>query len=209
MMLFKKNRKRHWERVYRTHSSTEVGWYQAYPDISLKLIHKTCSRTDCKIIDVGGGTSKLSQYLIDQGYQELTILDISGKSINKAKAQLGEKSNDINWIEADVTGHCFNEQYDIWHDRAVFHFLTKDEERKRYISSLNHALRLNGHLIIATFSMEGPPKCSGLSVARYNPETLQKELGDNFNLVESSIEEHKTPSGVTQNFIYCRFIRQG
>ena len=209
LMLFKKNRKSHWERVYQTQSPTEVGWYQAYPERSLKLINNTCAGTDCKIIDIGGGTSKLSKYLIDHGYQKLTVLDISGTSISKARVQLGEKSNNINWIEADVTEHCFNEHYDIWHDRAVFHFLTKAEERKRYINSLNQALRLNGHLILATFSLEGPSKCSGLSVARYNPETLQNELGGNFILVESSMEEHKTPSGVTQNFIFCRFIRHG
>lgn len=208
MMLFKKNHKNHWERVYKTQSPTEVGWYQAYPERSLKLINDTCAGTDCRIIDVGGGTSELSKYLIDHGYQKLTVLDISGTSINKTKAQLGEKSNNIKWIEADVTRHCFKEQYDIWHDRAVFHFLTEAEERIKYINVLNQALRFNGHLIMATFSLEGPHKCSGLSVARYNPETLQNELGGNFNLVESSIEEHKTPSGATQNFVYCRFIRQ-
>ena len=143
-----------------------------------------------------------------KGTQKLTVLDISGNSIEKAKSQLGEKSSRITWIEADVTKYSFMEQYDVWHDRAVFHFLTKAEDRKGYINSLNQALKLNGHLIMATFSLDAPPKCSGLSVVRYSPETLQNELGDNFNLVESFVEHHMTPSGVKQNFIYCRFIKR-
>lgn len=207
MKLFKRNRKDHWERVYQKHAPTEVGWYQAYPEISLKFINNTGVGLDGRIIDVGGGTSKLSEHLLQQGYKELTVLDISSNSIKKAEAQFGEKSSRINWIEGDVTSYGFKEQYDVWHDRAVFHFLTKIEDRKGYVNSLNQALKLNGHLIIATFSLEAPPKCSGLSVVRYSPETLQNELGDNFNLVETLVEDHATPSGVKQNFIFCRFMK--
>ena len=207
MEIFKRNRKDHWERVYKKLSSTEVGWYQAFPERSLNLINNTCLGTDCRIIDVGGGTSRLSEHLLDQGYQNLTVLDISGNSIEKTKSQLGEKSREINWIEADVTKYNFMDQYDIWHDRAVFHFLTKAEDRKGYINALNQALKLNGHLIIATFSLDTPPKCSGLSVVRYSPESLQNELGENFNLVETSKDNHVTPSGVSQNFIFCRFVK--
>ena len=208
MRLFKQNRKDHWERIYQKHSPTEVGWYQAYPERSLKLIHNTGADTDSSIIDVGGGTSTLAKHLLDKGYEKLAVLDISGNSIERAKSQLGEKSSEINWIEADVTKYSFIEQYDIWHDRAVFHFLTKTEDRKGYINSLNQALKLNGHLIIATFGLDAPPKCSGLSVARYSPETLQSELGDNFNLVKAFVEDHLTPSGVRQEFTFCRFIKQ-
>ena len=208
MRLFKRNRKDHWESIYQKHSPTEVGWYQAYPEKSLKLIHNTGAGTDSSIIDVGGGTSALSKHLLDQGYKKLAVLDISGNSIERTKSQLGEKSSEINWIEADVTKYSFMEQYDIWHDRAVFHFLTKAEDRKGYISSLNQALELNGHLIVATFSLDAPPKCSGLSVVRYSPETLQSELGDNFILAEALVEDHVTPSGVKQNFIFCRFIKR-
>jgi len=208
LKLFKRNRKDHWERVYQKHAPTEVGWYQAYPEISLKFINNTGVGLDGRIIDVGGGTSKLSEHLLQQGYKELTVLDISSNSIKKAKAQFGEKSSRINWIEGDVTSYGFKEQYDVWHDRAVFHFLTKIEDRKGYVNSLNQALKLNGHLIIATFSLEAPPKCSGLSVVRYSPETLQNELGDNFNLVETLVEDHATPSGVKQNFIFCRFMKR-
>ena len=207
MRLFKRNRKDHWERVYQKQSPTEVGWYQAYPERSLKLINNSCVGAICRIIDVGGGTSILSEHLLYQGYTRITVLDISGNSIQRAKSQLGEKSSRITWIEADVTKHSLVEQYDIWHDRAVFHFLTKPEDRKGYINSLNQALKLNGHLIIATFSLDAPPKCSGLSVVRYSPETLENELRDNFNLVEFFLENHVTPSGVSQNFIFCRFVK--
>jgi 2-polyprenyl-3-methyl-5-hydroxy-6-metoxy-1,4-benzoquinol methylase len=207
LRLFKRNQKDHWERVYQKQSPAEVGWYQAYPEKSLKLINNTCEGTDCRIIDVGGGTSKLSEHLLDQGYTKLTVLDISSNSIEKAKSQLGAKSSSITWIAADITKYSFNEQYDVWHDRAVFHFLSKTEDRKRYINSLNQTLMLNGHLIMATFSLDAPPKCSGLPVVRYSPETLQNELGDNFNLVESFTDKHVTPSGVPQNFIFCRFFK--
>ena len=208
MRLFKQNRKDHWERIYQKHSPTEVGWYQSYPERSLKLIHNTGVDTNSSIIDVGGGTSTLAKHLLDKGYEKLAVLDISGISIERAKSHLDEKSREIYWIEADVTKYSFTEQYDIWHDRAVFHFLTKAEDRKGYINSLNQALKLNGHLIIATFSLDAPPKCSGLSVVRYSSETLQSELGDNYILVESLVEDHVTPSGVKQNFIFCRFIKR-
>jgi len=208
LRLFKQNRKDHWERIYQKHSPTEVGWYQSYPERSLKLIYNTGADTDSSIIDVGGGTSTLAKHLLDKGYEKLAVLDISGNSIERAKSQLDEKSREINWIEADVTKFSFTEQYDIWHDRAVFHFLTKAEDRKGYITSLNQALKLNGHLIIATFSLDAPPKCSGLSVVRYSSETLQSELGDNFILAEAVVEDHVTPSWVKQNFIFCRFIKR-
>ena len=208
MRLFKQNRKDHWERIYQKHSPTEVGWYQSYPERSLKLIYNTGADTDSSIIDVGGGTSTLAKHLLDKGYEKLAVLDISGNSIERAKSQLDEKSREINWIEADVTKYSFTEQYDIWHDRAVFHFLTKAEDRKGYITSLNQALKLNGHLIIATFSLDAPPKCSGLSVVRYSSETLQSELGDNFILEEAVVEDHVTPSWIKQNFIFCRFIKR-
>lgn len=175
---------------------------------SLNLIYNTGANTDSSIIDIGGGTSTLSIHLFEQGYKKVTVLDISGNAIEKAKSQLGEKSNRINWIEADVTKYSFMEQYDIWHDRAVFHFLIKAEDRKGYITSLNQGLMLNGHLIISTFSPDAPPKCSGLSVVRYSPEALQNEFGDNFTMVEAFAEDHVTPSGVKQNFIFCRFVKR-
>jgi 2-polyprenyl-3-methyl-5-hydroxy-6-metoxy-1,4-benzoquinol methylase len=205
--LFKKKRKDHWERAYEKTAPTDVGWYQDYPELSIKLIGNTGIRKDGSVIDVGGGTSKLSGYLLDQGYSKLTVLDISGQSIEKAKSNLGEKSLKIKWFETDVTNYHAEERYDIWHDRAVFHFLTKKEDRISYINTLNQTLKLNGHLIIATFSLDAPKKCSGLSVVRYSQDTLQKELGANFNLEEYHLESHVTPSGAKQQFIYCRFIK--
>ena len=207
-MPFKRDRKKHWNRVYEKNLPSEVGWYQDYPKMSLKLIAATEVGSDDSIIDIGGGTSKLPGILLDQGYKRLTVLDISGKSIEKAKIQLAENSSRINWIEADVTTYDFKEKFDVWHDRSVFHFLTEVEDRKGYIDSLNQALRLNGHLIIGTFGLDAPPKCSGLPVVRYEPETLNNELGNNFDLAETYFEDHVTPSGVRQKFIFCRFIKR-
>jgi SAM-dependent methyltransferase len=205
---FKHNRKQHWERIYKKNKPDELSWYQNYPDVSLKLINATGIGTVGNIIDVGGGTSKLAGKLLDQGYTSLTVLDISGSSIEKAKLQYGEKSKHITWIEADVTKFNFPEIFDIWHDRAVFHFLTDPMDRRRYVASLHHALKPGGHLIISTFGLKGPPKCSGLNVVRYGAETLHKEFGDNFELIENFDEVHDTPSGVQQNFIYCRFTKR-
>ena len=185
---FIRNRKKHWEKVYRRNAPDELGWYQDHPEISLKLISAT-----------GVG--------IDRGYMRLTVLDISGSSIERAKSQHGEKSRQITWIEEDVTKYNFTESFDIWHDRAVFHFLTEANDRQRYMGSLNQALKPGGHLIISTFGLKGPPKCSGLNVVRYSAETLHKEFGDNFVLIETIDEVHNTPSRVQQSFIYCRFTK--
>ena len=207
-MPFKRNRKAHWNRVYEKNSPSEVGWYQEHPEMSLKLIAATGVGLDGSIIDVGGGTSKLSGILLDQGYKKLTVLDISGSSIEGAKLQFGQKYKDITWIEADITTFNFTENFDIWHDRAVFHFLTESLDRKRYVSSVNEALKPGGYLIISTFGLEGPPRCSGLKVVRYSPETLSNEFGDGFKLLETIDEIHTTPSKIQQQFIYCRFKKQ-
>ena len=207
-MPFKRNRKQHWERVYNKNETEELGWYQDYPEMSLKLIAATGVRGNDNIIDVGGGTSKLAGILLDQGYRRLTVLDISGSSIEKAKLQLGEKSKQIRWIEADVTQFDFTERFDIWHDRAVFHFLTEPVDRRKYVDSLNQALKPGGHLIISTFRLKGPTKCSRLNVVRYSAEALHNEFGDNFVMIETFDEVHNTPSNVQQNFIYCRFIKR-
>lgn len=207
-MLFRRSRKNHWERVYKKHRSTEVGWHQTCPERSLELIDHTRVGTGGSIIDIGGGTSALSRHLLDQGYTKVTVLDISGNAIEKAKIQFGKISARIKWIEADITKYSFMEQYDIWHDRAVFHFLIKAEDRAGYKNSLNQALKLNGHLIISTFSPDAPAKCSGLPVIRYSPETLENEVGNNFALIETISENHVTPSGIKQNFIFCRFVKR-
>jgi SAM-dependent methyltransferase len=208
LIPFKRDRKMHWDRVYKKNPPTELGWYQAHPEMSLKMIAKTGIGLEGSIIDVGGGTSKLTGLLLDWGYKNLTVLDISGNSIERAKLQFGQKASLITWIEADITNFKFAEKYDLWHDRAVFHFLTDSQDRKGYVNSLKQALKRNGHVIISTFGLDAPPRCSGLRVARYSPETLHIELGDNFDLVESFDEVHTTPSGVKQSFIFCRFIKR-
>ena len=208
LISLKHNRKQHWERVYKKNKLDELGWYQDYPEMSLKLITATGVSVDGNIIDVGGGTSKLAGILLDQGYMRLTVLDISGSSIERTKLQHGEKSKQITWIEANVTKFNFAESFDIWHDRAVFHFLTDANEKRRYVDSLNQALKPGGHLIIATFGLKGPPKCCGLNVVRYSAESLHKEFGDNFVMIETFDEVHYTPSKVQQNFIYCRFTKR-
>ncbi|MBW2198498.1 MAG: class I SAM-dependent methyltransferase [Deltaproteobacteria bacterium] len=207
-MPFKRDRKKHWERVYKKNKPGELGWYQDCPEMSLKFITATGVGVNGNIIDVGGGTSKLAGILLDQGYMKLTVLDISGSSIEKAKLQHGEKSKQITWIEADVTKFNFIESFDIWHDRAVFHFLTDAIDRRRYVDSLNQALKPGGHLIISTFGLKAPPKCSGLKVVRYSAATLHNEFGDNFLMAETFDEVHDTPSKVQQNFIYCRFTKR-
>ena len=208
LMPFKRNRKQHWERVYNKNKTEELGWYQDYPEMSLKLIAATGVGVHGNIIDIGGGTSKLAGILLDQGYRRLTVLDISGSSIEKTKLQLGEKWKQITWIEADVTQFDFTERFDIWHDRAVFHFLTDPVDRRKYVDVLNQALKPGGHLIISTFGLKGPPRCSGVNVVRYSVETLHNEFGNTFVMVESYDEVHNTPSNVQQNFVYCRFNKR-
>lgn len=201
----KRNQKQHWDSIYKKNKPDELSWYQDYPQLSLKLIGKTGVGLDAEIIDIGGGTSKLIGILVDQGFRKLTVLDISSESIEKAKSQFGDKSKQITWIEEDITSFNPPHSFDIWHDRAVFHFLTNINDRKKYIESVIRAVNSGGHMIISTFGLEGPPKCSGIKVVRYSAESLSEEFGNNFRLVESFSEVHDTPSKVQQNFIYCRF----
>lgn len=205
---FRHNRKTHWEKVYKKKTSNELSWYQDCPEVSLRLITSTRLGAECNIIDVGGGTSKLADFLLQQGYKNLTVLDISGSSIKKSRLRLGNKASKIKWIEADITNFNLEEKYDIWHDRAVFHFLTDSQDRKKYISALRRALKPDGHVIIATFSLSGPQKCSGLKIVRYSPESLHDELGNNFQMIEALDEVHLTPTKVKQNFIYCRLKKK-
>jgi ubiquinone/menaquinone biosynthesis C-methylase UbiE len=200
--------KEHWQNVYQKETPEELSWYQDKPEMSLKLIAATGVGFDGNIIDIGGGTSKLAGLLVVQGYKEVTVLDIASRSIEIAKLRLGEQADKITWIEADATNYNFREKYDIWHDRAVFHFLTDSHDRKRYVDAVQQSLKAGGHLIIATFGLKGPRKCSGLPVVRYSPETMHKEFGNNFDLVETFVEVHSTPSKFHQEFIYCRFTKR-
>jgi SAM-dependent methyltransferase len=180
-----------------------VSWYQTHLEKSLELIRRTGAIKTVRIIDLGGGTSTLVDDLLASGFKEITVLDISKAAIQTAQARLGPRAKDVTWLEADVTWASLPaHHYDVWHDRAVFHFRTNTEDRRRYVDVVNHALKPGGHLIVATFGPHGPLKCSGLDTLRYDPAKLHNEFGDDFVLIESFREIHRTPTGKEQDFIY-------
>lgn len=194
----------HWENVYKTKAPDAVSWYRPHLDRSLGLIELASPDRAASIIDVGGGESTLVNDLVARGYPNVTVLDVSQTALDVARAKLGSEGRAIRWICADVTQVELPPQsFDVWHDRAVFHFLTTPEHRKAYIQLVTRAVRPGGHVIISTFGLEGPTKCSGLDVVRYEAETLYGQFGAQFNLVESSKELHVTPAGTTQQFLYC------
>ncbi len=200
--------KRHWDTVYKSKAPTGVSWYQPHLTKSLQLISRTGIDTAGHLIDVGGGASTLVDDLLDQGFRHVTVLDISSEALNAARSRLGERADGAVWIEADVAEAALpHHGYQVWHDRAVFHFLTRVQDRQRYVRAVHHALQPGGHLIIATFGLNGPTRCSGLEIVRYSPETLRVEFGEEFTLLESLDEEHQTPFGTQQAFIYCYFRR--
>jgi 2-polyprenyl-3-methyl-5-hydroxy-6-metoxy-1,4-benzoquinol methylase len=196
--------KTHWEKIYTTKAPERVSWYRPHLEASLALIEQAATRRSAAIIDVGGGESTLVDDLLARGYQNITVLDISETAINVCKKRIGAASEQIRWLVADVTvAELEPRAYDVWHDRAVFHFLIMPEERAAYVRQVAAAVRLGGHVIISTFGPEGPTKCSGLDVARYDEESLHKQFGVRFRLEESSKELHQTPFGTIQQFLYC------
>ena len=201
-------RKDQWEQIYTNKSPSDVSWYQGEPVVSLGLIDDCRLQKDAPIIDVGGGASVLVDKLSEQSYERLAVLDISSKSLAMAKNRLGGKARNIEWFEADITEFEPPHPFSLWHDRAVFHFLTESLDRQKYIEVLNKSLRPGGHLILAAFAIGGPAKCSGLDVVQYDTEKLLAELGDGFALVEQVEEIHKTPAGNQQQFTYFRFLRR-
>ncbi len=203
------NRKQHWEQVYDTKGAESVSWFQDHADQSVRLIHHTGIGRDAAIIDVGGGASRLVDDLVAEGYRDLTVLDLSAIALDVARKRLGEHARDVHWLVGDITSVELQPQrYDIWHDRAVFHFLTDAESRHAYVEQVLRAVRPGGHVIVATFAEDGPEKCSGLPVMRYRPDQLHSEFGDAFQLVEHAREAHHTPAGAIQQFIYC-YCRKG
>ncbi len=202
------NRASHWEEVYATRATHEVSWYQIQPDTSLRLIARLGPRPDEAIIDVGGGASTLVDHLLAAGFVDVTVFDISATALAAVKARLGARAEAVRWLTGDVTRDRPPGPYRLWHDRAVFHFLTDPADRLAYVSSLSAALPAGGHAIIATFAEDGPERCSNLPVCRYSPEHLSAELGPGFVLVESLRETHLTPAQGEQKFIYCCFIRR-
>ncbi len=196
--------KSHWENIYKTKASTQVSWYQEHLQTPLRLIERTGVEKTAQIIDVGSGASTLVDDLLERGFEHITVLDISSAAIDAARARLGSRADEVTWIEADITKVALpHHYYDLWHDRAVFHFLTSAEERQKYVETAKHSLKPRGHLIISTFAIEGPPKCSGLDVVRYSPQSLYDEFGIEFELIDSASEVHLTPFGTKQKFIYC------
>ncbi|WP_313501474.1 class I SAM-dependent methyltransferase [Kaistella carnis] len=196
-------RKQHWETVYETKNPDEVSWTQEIPKTSLAFIHSFGLDKSAKIIDIGGGDSKLVDHLLNQGFEDITVLDISEKALEKAKIRLGEKSKKVTWIISDILDFEPTETYGVWHDRAAFHFLTTEEEIEKYKSIVNKSVA--GFLIIGTFSENGPLKCSGLEISQYSEEKLTSTFEDNFDNIDSVLEDHQTPFGTTQNFLFCSF----
>jgi SAM-dependent methyltransferase len=198
------NKREHWENVYQTKGRDEVSWFREHLDTSLRMITDADVGKDAAIIDVGGGNSTLVDDLLDNGFVDISLLDISGKAINDSKERLGAKAESVNWIEADITSVKLpTNHFDVWHDRAVFHFLTDAKDRRKYVEIVLRSLKLGDHIIVASFGLEGPHKCSGLDVVRYSPESMHDEFGGEFKLVDSVGETHNTPFGTTQDFVYC------
>lgn len=194
----------HWEKIYSTKAPDQVSWYRPHLETSLALIKRAAENRTASIIDVGGGESTLVDDLLEDGFQSVTVLDVSQAAIEVNKERLGERARRVHWIVADITQVALEPGvYDVWHDRAVFHFLTAQEQRTAYVHQVARSVRSSGHVIVSTFGPEGPTKCSGLDVVRYDPDSLHDEFGSRFRLVESSKEKHQTPFGTTQQFLYC------
>lgn len=200
------NTGKHWEKVYQTQQSSEVSWSQVVPKTSLDFIHSFKLDKSAAIIDVGGGDSRLVDHLLDEGFENITVLDISEKALERVKNRLGEKSSKVKWVVSDVTAFKPTETYDVWHDRATFHFLTTALQITKYLETARNVVK--GYLIIGTFSDKGPKKCSGLDIKRYNEEQLQLQLSDGFKKIKCITEDHITPSHTSQNFLFCSFKRQ-
>jgi 2-polyprenyl-3-methyl-5-hydroxy-6-metoxy-1,4-benzoquinol methylase len=199
----------HWERIYSTKDPDAVSWYRPHLDWSLALIERAACDRSAWIIDVGGGESTLVDDLLDRGYRDVTVLDISQTALEVTKKRLGAKAKQVHWMAADVTqASLARESYDVWHDRAVFHFLTKQEQRTAYVQQAAQSVKHGGYVIVSTFGPEGPVKCSGLDVVRYDAEGLHEQFGKRFSLLDSVKELHQTPFGTTQQFLYC-FCRLG
>ena len=201
------SRQAHWENVYETKGEREVSWFQESPVPSLELIAQARATPSSAIVDIGGGASRLVDSLLAQGYQDLTVLDLSSAALATARERLGNDADHVKWIVADVTTWQPSERYEVWHDRAAFHFLNAHEEQAAYVECLRHALKIGGHAIIGTFALDGPEKCSGLPVTRHSAETIGELLGPGFKLVDNRRHQHATPWQSVQNFQFSTFVK--
>ncbi|HQQ64461.1 MAG TPA: class I SAM-dependent methyltransferase [Pseudomonadales bacterium] len=201
--------KEHWEQVYTNKLSNEVSWFQEHAAVSLRLIRDAGTPLSASIIDIGGGASTLVDDLLQEGFSDITVLDLSGKALASAKSRLGIKAAQVHWREANVLNACLPyHTYDVWHDRAVFHFLTTRQEREAYVQAVLHAVKPGGFVVVATFAEDGPTKCSGLPVMRYDEAGLHEQFGQAFDLLGSERETHHTPAGNAQEFVYCFFRKR-
>ncbi len=198
----------HWDRVYATKGEAEVSWFQDSPSTSLAMIRAANSEREAAIVDIGGGASRLVDVLLQDGYRNVSVLDLSANALDAAKKRIGTAASMVHWIVADATTWQPAKTYDVWHDRAAFHFLTDPRDRAAYAERLRSAVAPNGHVIIATFAPDGPEKCSGLPVQRHDSASLAAELGPDFELVETRSETHRTPWNSTQAFQFSRFRRR-
>jgi SAM-dependent methyltransferase len=198
----------HWDKVYSSKAETEVSWFQPYPKTSMEFVELFNLPLDAHIIDIGGGDSHFVDALLNRGYQNIWVLDISEKAIEKAKHRLGEKAEMVHWIVSDITDFQPPVQFDFWHDRAAFHFLTSEEKIYKYVSIAEDAIKKDGYLILGTFSENGPKKCSGLEIKQYSEASMSARFEVCFDRIKCVTEDHKTPFNTVQNFLFCSFKKK-
>lgn len=201
-------RRDHWETVYSSKMFTDVSWFQPRPERSLQLVEKTAVGCDDAIIDIGGGASTLVDHLLDDGFTDITVLDVAGKSLEQAQERLGERAAGVEWVVSDVTAFQPSRTWQLWHDRAALHFLVDEQDRARYVEVLKKALKPGGHVVLAMFGPDGPLKCSGLEIRRYSIELVAELLGPGFTLQSQELENHITPMGSNQQFLYSCWTRR-
>jgi 2-polyprenyl-3-methyl-5-hydroxy-6-metoxy-1,4-benzoquinol methylase len=201
-------KKEHWENVFTTKQETEVSWFQPYPKTSIEFVKLFNLPFDANIIDIGGGDSHFVDALLEEGYQNIWVLDISENALSRAKKRLGEKANKVNWVVSDIIDFIPTVTYDFWHDRAAFHFLTTEENINKYVGIAEKGIKTNGILVLGTFSETGPTKCSGLEVKQYSETSMSSRFELSFDRVKCITEEHQTPFNTTQNFLFCSFKKK-
>jgi len=200
--------KEHWENVFTTKQETEVSWFQPYPKTSIEFVKLFNLPFDANIIDIGGGDSHFVDALLEEGYQNIWVLDISENALSRAKKRLGEKANKVNWVVSDIIDFNPTVTFDFWHDRAAFHFLTTEENINKYVGIAEKGIKTNGILVLGTFSETGPTKCSGLEIKQYSETSMSSRFELSFDRVKCITEEHQTPFNTTQNFLFCSFKKK-